>query len=111
MSSHGDRLVQEVKRIAEANPDFVYQRPPGSGCVYVHDGRPSCLIGRALWNLGAIDADFENAVDDRARRVNQFGVMGLLELLGLSLSSDESVLLMTIQDRQDDGLPWGEAVS
>ena len=107
MSSHGERLVEEVKRVALADPDRVYQRV-GDVCLYTYAGRPSCLVGHAMWNLGMIDADFENydyKVD------NNDGVLDIVKALGISLTKAESTFLCRAQSRQDCGQAWGEAIS
>jgi hypothetical protein len=103
-----DRLVAAVREVAAEKPDFVYDAPYG-GCVYVADKQPSCIVGQAAWRLGLIDATFEK--DDG---INMSGVTTFLRELGADLGDDETLygreFLDTVQVKQDEGVPWGDAV-
>lgn len=107
MSELGQRLKCEVLSIASANPDFVYEIPNGGAgvCLYVHDGEPSCLIGRALWNLRIINASMETGLH------NDESFDRLAEYLKLDLDSEEIRWLRNVQYHQDRGRSWGYAVS
>lgn len=104
-------ILDEVVRIADENPDFVYQQIPnelGASCKYVHDGQPSCLIGRAFWNLGLIDATLEQQEHE-----NTSGAASMVKYtLHDKVTSTEAdrEALAHIQDYQDNGMAWGFAV-
>lgn len=100
----GQKLIDEVRKIAAEKPAFVYTPPNMARCVNVSDGQPSCLVGHAFWNLGLIDASFEEQEN------NAGGVYSLTQILGLHLPEKEYNWLAQVQDNQDRGLPWGEAV-
>jgi hypothetical protein len=106
MSEVGEKLINEVRMVAAGNPDFIYDEPEdsagcGLGCLYVHKGSPSCLIGRALWNLGYIDSSIEGT-ERNAVSIDSFP--------GLGLDLDEANWLQKVQTRQDNGEPWGHCV-
>lgn len=105
MSDVGQEIINSVRRHAAVNPDYVYDNP--SGCVYVKDGQPSCLIGCALWELGFIDADFEF----NSANVGGVGAFLLCALGVPSLDPDEFNWLGCAQLSQDSGRPWGKAVA
>jgi len=108
MDDIGERLINEVRRLANERPNFVYNRPEfGSGpapCRYVHDGQPSCLVGCAAWNLGLINATIEST------SMNVGGVVVLNDELGFGLSNEHVDWLSTAQSLQDDGATWATAV-
>lgn len=108
MSDTGQKIINEVRLVAAANPDFVYEPPDDEGCVYVRDGEPSCLIGHALWRLGYIDAELERHREGPNH--NWDGAPDLLDHLGLHLDDSESEWVAVVQSRQDDGQPWGHTV-
>ncbi|SIL73749.1 Uncharacterised protein [Mycobacteroides abscessus subsp. abscessus] len=110
MSLIGENLIRTVRRIAAANPDFVYEAQPdpvfpgGRLCRYVHNGEPSCLIGKALWELGLINSVFET----NAKNVSAFGQ--IYKGLGLALDHWELDWLIEVQRAQDFQTAWGRAV-
>ena len=104
MTVSGLDLKNEVIRIAQENPDFIYDIGVGEQCVYIKDGKGSCLIGRALFNLGLIDASFEKS--DR----NDDGFDFVAETLDLDIDRETLDFLERVQHRQDRGWTWGSAV-
>lgn len=111
----GDRalaLIAEV--VAEFGVDFFYadhvrvpDRPGNHGaaervlCVYVRDGRCSCLIGHALHRAGVPIAELE-----RMR-----GVIDLVQLPDrVQLTPDALTVFVAAQSAQDNGHPWGNAL-
>ncbi len=103
-----DKLMAVVREVAAEKPDFVYDAPYG-GCVYVADKQPSCIVGQAAWRLGLIDASFEKDEMD-----NSAGVTTFLRTIGADLGDDETLygreFLDAVQEKQDQGVPWGEAI-
>jgi hypothetical protein len=116
MSAIGQQLIDIVRAKAAENPDFRYEPPGGAGtpCVYVHRGKPSCLIGHALWGVGLIDADFsrrqERTDKSRAILLNAEGFDLVAPELGLELDREERMWLEQVQAEQDKEKPWGIAV-
>lgn len=114
MSDIGQQLIENVRAKAAEDPDFRYQPPtPQGSCVYVYRGRPSCLIGHALWGAGLINRDFvrpEVSVRGVVSRPNEEGFSDIVSFLGLELDPLERMWLESVQAHQDDERPWGEAV-
>lgn len=105
MSDIGQKIIDKVREIAAAQPEFVYVPPggPGTTCYYVLDGEGSCIIGRALFALGLIDNSIP--FDD-----NTLTVGALFNTLGIEVDGEEGIWLREVQYQQDSGKPWGEAV-
>lgn len=101
------RALEEV--VAEAGEDYVYQ-PPNQGltCVYVADGRPSCLVGRALFRLG-VSIETLHWLD---REFGGFYCRDLNDELPEKIPMDESaaIAFARAQERQDARCSWGEAL-
>lgn len=48
-----DAFVRAVRQVFHETPEeFQYEPPIGDSCVYIHEGAPSCLFGKALHKLG-----------------------------------------------------------
>lgn len=100
MSEIGQKLIAETRKVAAERSDFVYQ----GFCQYVDGGKPACLIGHALWNLGLIDESLE------FRSVNEDCVRFVANDLNIALDDSEEDWLMNTQSGQDHGTSWGMSV-
>lgn len=100
MSELGEKLIGTVREVVAERPDFVYE--PGAGCVYVHNGQPSCLLGHALWRLGLITADL-------SPMTNGLGITAGIPGLE-SLDQSELNWLDLAQGEQDLGSDWAHAL-
>jgi hypothetical protein len=98
-----DALDDIHKQVEAAGAEYVYSRP-GVWCVYVHDGQPSCMIGRIAVDRGASLEALKLADDS-----DEEDVHGLLENLGYV--DDAISVWMVAQAEQDNGKPWGEVES
>ncbi len=109
---------QEVLNIAqnvvlEFGADYVYPRSDGSarsdeGCVYFEDGEPSCIVGHVLDRLGVTEDSFQDQTS------NEFDVYQMVRTepnLPIEFSPDALRFLREAQMMQDEGSPWGVAVS
>lgn len=107
MSNRGAKLIKIIRDLAAEKPDFVYERPgnyhDGKGCVYVHDGQPSCIVGHAMWRAGLIDDSFENM------NYNHHGFGGHIPGMK-TLTGREVQWLEEVQGNQDCGETWSDAV-
>lgn len=105
-----DRAVELAREVvAEFGEDYVYPEsvkvseyeatPPT--CVYVHDDKPSCLVGQILHKYG---------VSLEALSLNEF--RGAWTVSGTLADADDKArfFLSSAQDSQDKGEPWGTAV-
>jgi hypothetical protein len=103
--------------VAEKGADYVYQDPDGRRggevdedgcpaavtCRYVHGDKPGCIVGNVLHRAGVS----LSALRDE-EGVGAYNSM--FERLYVSMPTHASDLLAHVQDRQDVGVPWGDAV-
>lgn len=94
--------------VAAAPLNYVYQVVPTprgelAGCVYVHEGQPSCLIGHLLHNLGVTvppgDQDLPIDVLHDSRQY----LRGLFTLPAVAY-------LAAVQRNQDAGVSWSHCL-
>lgn len=110
MSEH--ELIELIRAKAAASPDFVYEPIPqgpivgNTTCVYVHDGKPSCIVGHGAWDSGLLGSSFESS------RHNSDGVVELLESLSIvaEFSHADLAWLEAVQEAQDTGQTWAESI-
>ena len=92
-------LIEDVKELAREHPDKTAE------CVYFLEGEPCCIVGHALAKRGitakdAIEGDYNYGV-----AVTALPDYGVIEDDFRAL-----VRLSEVQDLQDYGKPWGEAI-
>jgi hypothetical protein len=108
-----EKLIQAVRALAEKSPDNVYEADtlPGNtvgGCRYAsggcQDGSKGCLIGQAFARCGIDPSDLDARYPEGA---------GVNEVLGaFPLNTRHGMAwLAWVQDEQDNGSTWREAVS
>jgi len=103
------KVVADVEELVKDRPDFVYREPLGEGsCVYQHEGMPSCLWGHwMVMNNIPLPEDYTtntSTIDDRI-------VETYLEKHGIQMTNDAVRFMGSVQQSQDDKIPWGDAVS
>lgn len=107
-----EQLIEKLEEcVNERGADYVYLtkagNPPdgGSGCDYVRNGQPSCLIGCAVHKLGV-------SVEELASHELATAV-SLFTRLWPNLRYDSLVVRVaqTAQNKQDNGKTWGEALT
>lgn len=112
MSINTKDLIAEVRKVAEAQPDYVYYVNNSDteliGCSYLADalGNPEgqpCLIGQALRNLEVhVPRKHENTEIDTLLNDCEIDVV---------VSDPEDVVwLYQVQNQQDSGHSWGQSV-
>ena len=98
-------VAKEVRRLADTFPNFQYV-PPGPSCKYLEekDGEKvgSCIVGQALVNLG-LDKD------ELSKYEGESGYMVLSETCEVD-GMNQLEWVDTVQDHQDYGRVWGEAI-
>jgi hypothetical protein len=100
-----EELETEVRRLAEENPEFAYERI-ASSCYYTKGGdqnSPGCIMGRALTKLDPDIVPFLRMID-----ASPINIDGVLDKLGLTVSS---YWFSRVQYKQDSGTPWAECVA
>lgn len=97
------RLLREV--VAE-RPDYVYKPPQDMGvCVYVADGKPSCIVGHVLSRAGC--------TSDQLHSLDMIGAIDAtwLDVDWLELTDEAIRILGTAQGVQDgQSEPWSRAL-
>lgn len=118
-----NKVIEQVRALAKAEPDFRYdaqpERPEGTiGCSYVaaglhiDEGR-GCIIGQALMANGVpkeelrrIETDLEMGASVNTLIERQPGWFE-----HLPVHSYETSWLTRVQEAQDTGSTWGQAVA
>jgi hypothetical protein len=110
-------LLQEA--VAKKGEDYVYEPPlvqtpyieEGSQvalCVYFDDeGSPSCIVGHALAKKGVTREALDNVDSELNRNAGPYGLESA-EVISAPVGVID--LLSLVQDYQDQGTPWGEAL-
>jgi hypothetical protein len=100
-----------IEAVAEKGDDYVYTNPDGesatgaaASCYYVHGDKPGCLVGNALHRLGVPLSALEAHEMRGAYSVAK-------ELIDVTDSSSTFTMLAEVQDSQDNGAMWGDALA
>lgn len=96
-----EQLVAELDKIVdEVGRDYacVSPSPNGDVCYYTWEGKPSCIIGKALVNMGVPP--------------EEFGELEFMDAVGLPFWADQAAgeLASSVQQRQDIGRTWADSV-
>jgi len=106
-----DSTVTGLKALVEEEgADFVYAKREG---VCVYDGKPDCIVGRFLAAQGVPLERLKEA--DTGSFGSGLAAHSLMRDLGdegvISYDGSARSLLSEVQHNQDQGLPWGVALS
>lgn len=111
------QIAEKAIQLADQNPDFVYEVPktdnpdynPYGDCLYVHEGKGSCLFGQAIMDLGIVDAEYlsKNAGWRIGELIYQMAHNGLVEPGSDALHS----AMTRAQMEQDAFKPWADAIA
>ena len=96
--------------VAEHGRDYIYYAGP-SGCVYVHNGEPSCLIGHFLHRLGVSLERLKAADESTDGGTSASDLLRQLQDEGVVDVESHRVIhaLSVIQSEQDSEVCWGQA--
>lgn len=100
-------LWAEVLKVAQEQPDHVYERSEAGKCNYERNGQPSCIVGHAMHRLGVSVFDL--------REFDATGDSAVEDIIGMNpdmFDNDDKLgmeLLIEAQNRQDQEVPWGLA--
>lgn len=104
-------LLEKTREVARKNPDFVYTDEfPGRPCKYALDGKPACIVGHALHELG-MDLTIITKEEEYWSE-GGISASGLFSNLKDHFENDDDWvlgLLDEIQTNQDIGARWAEA--
>jgi len=109
-----------TRAVEEKGEGHVYPTFPGTtttlSCYYAKDGKPSCIVGHVLFDLGVPISDMTH--DDENGRYGRIslGVIGghrasLRSHYGLTFDNAAWSMLCVAQEVQDCREPWGEALA
>lgn len=105
------RLLEQVAE--DKGPETRYQAPGPSGCVYVHKGAPSCIVGHALHRSG-IKIDVIASLDDRTNDGGSIPIGTNAEeipnYLPDSFTRTAASIMGFVQREQDSAVAWGLAI-
>lgn len=98
------KLIAEVRRIVSENPEFIYFPPTKDfpNCRYVWEGKPSCLIGQGMANIGfdiTALSEFDIPSVDNT-------IENMLINFGITFSEQELDWIIRVQGEQDNRNPW-----
>ncbi len=100
-------VLPVAERIVAGHENFVY--PSEGGCHYQLDGKPSCVVGKILSELGWSGEDLK--VLDRPEG-DHTGVIGeWIENGDIQADYAATQFLSTLQWHQDVSFPWGDALA
>ena len=106
-----DRALDLLREVVQGNEEYKYQfvsKGKGeSGCFYVHDGQPSCGIGKAL-ALAGIPIAVLKKMDKNDQGLNIDAAANIAEAKACFKLSFPALRIFAIfQDYQDNSEPWG----
>lgn len=115
--TNATQVIEEVRRLAAEQPDFVYGNQEGAdvnedcsyfGCAIGDTSGQACIVGQALANL---DVDMTNL---QRKEVKGFGpaIGEALEsrVVAIPYTEEEQAWLGNVQYHQDRKEPWARAV-
>lgn len=99
-----EQTVQLLKEVVyKVGEDYVYPHKDQI-CMYFERQAPSCIVGHVLDHEGVTHADI--------RSKNENGVVSLIESNIIEPEDQRVVdLLEQVQMHQDNGIPWGDALT
>lgn len=110
------QIYDAIRKVATEAPETIYRDTvpdhmrgyTPSGCYYVHSDATDvtklaagCLIGKALHSLGVSLSDMADT--------NMASAPVMMDRLGIG-SGKARFVALDIQERQDSGIPWGNAI-
>src|SRR5215469_16246470 len=99
--------------VAEVGSDFTYVPIKVDGrhtesCYYIHpEDKPGCLIGRYLASIGASPSVLHECNGQGSVPY----IWATLKSYGFFFTDDAEAWMRTVQQVQDRGRPWGEALT
>ena len=116
MMTTAAELIQEVRKVAEERPDFIYSDQTESTlnlCSYFgraigdESGSP-CIVGQALKNL-EVPMEGLRVVEHAGEDSDISTVLDRGDV-AVDYSGSEAMWLAKVQMKQDEGFPWAYAV-
>ena len=110
------QVIEEVRRLAEEQPDFVYGHQEGAvgecsyfGCALKDTSGQACIVGQALANLNVDMSDLKRKED---RGIGMAIAEAFeWEVVDIPYTEEEVRWLGDVQYHQDNKEPWAQAVA
>lgn len=110
------QVIEEVRRLAAEQPDFVYSKQEGAGdncsyfgCALGDTSGQACIVGQALANL---NVDMMGLKGKEAKDVGMaIGVALEHGVVTIPYTEREARWLDDVQYHQDRGETWAQAVA
>lgn len=104
------RLRDEVYKLAAEQPDYIYADPDNNGCYYSYasgqkDG-PGCIVGQAMYRMGVCVRNLDEKYESDSATI-----CSILLHYAPKCSNVDRIFLSTVQNAQDSGRSWEEAVA
>lgn len=121
----GQKLITAIREISAEKPEHIYESPKDltgkydTSCIYVKKGEPDCIVGKALWKIGAIDASWETKKIRVQHEDGSFSDMeesfnsqpwSFIYRLFPTITKKERDWVHIVQMKQDAKHPWGNCV-
>lgn len=111
MSIDSNRLIAEIRILAEERPKYVYQKP-GQFCMYTDNAEHTgcgCIVGQALLRIEPKLYPLLEQIDKNVSVVvSQFNAIAPM----LEITDTRKVnWINAVQDYQDTGYDWSTAVA
>lgn len=107
-------IKQKLIDLAAGSPDFQYRtankipEDVSTGCYYIKDGEPSCIVGQALSLLGVQPDEFTE--QDSARNVT-CEILGINRFEVDAKTREDLEWIDLVQSHQDSNMPWSECIT
>ena len=116
-----EQLLADIYKVAREQPDKSFPKravnPAVMGCIYVYDdGSPCCIVGQAWARQEPLDTGWFAVHTGKwttgPRNTKQFNTL-ISEEFDPKLLADQVLVqrIREIQDKQDNGLTWAEAIA
>lgn len=98
-----EHVKSRLQEIVKGREDFVYELPEDKNkCVYMNNGKPSCIIGHLFEADDLLDSKYDEDVNS--------GIMDVVNEYGLPYTDEAVVYMSAVQNAQDSGRTWGEVI-
>lgn len=101
------KMKNAIKKVIKNKLKFKYESE--HGCFYIRDGKPDCLIGCALYNMGVkknILQQLNRAINYLPCSVDDIVFTEILANNNWTIDQEAIKFATTVQSEQDAEQPW-----
>lgn len=104
-------VASMLAEIAQEKPEgYCYPKREGGTCLYFYDGQPDCIIGHLLAKIGFTVEDVPQLCSITAICRDHGLPDAYNPLVASRFTTDAVRFMQAVQERQDDGVAWVDAV-